>query len=88
MHFVLPWYETILFDKSAQLYKLDELNIFTTNKLSVKTSWIIYYFLEYVCIILFKPFNIKIDENKTKQQLKVKKNSANCIETLQTSFDP
>lgn len=48
MHFKWPWQEPIMFDKTAHRYNLGELNIFTTDKLSVKTAWIIYYFLKSV----------------------------------------
>ena len=46
INFILPWYEGIIFDKAAHSYHLKELNIFTTDKLSVKTQFSIYYFLE------------------------------------------
>ena len=46
IYFFLPWKELILFDKSVHNLPIKELRLFTTDKLQVKVSFKIYYFIK------------------------------------------
>lgn len=59
VHFLLPWKQFMTFDSTVRNIQIDNMRIFTTDKLEVKCSFRVYYFIDKTSVgYLYRNFGL------------------------------